>query len=161
MFLTVPWKLYTAQYQWLRPNDGPIPEWMGTKYQIWYCDPREVLYHILANPKFASGFDYAPHKDFQGGEQQYHDFMSGDWAWEQCVSQRLCPSTRSHLFAYRMLLHWTLQPMAPCLFPSSLAVTRQPSRSLLVSMFFTPFTSQLGMSTTAVEFVVCWRLSSG
>ena len=82
----VPWKSYTAQYQWLRPNEGPIPEWMETKYQLWYRDPRQVVHHILANPEFASGFDYAPHKDFRDEERQYHDFMSGDWAWEQCVS---------------------------------------------------------------------------
>lgn len=151
----VPWKLYTAQYQWLRPNDGPIPEWMGTKYQIWYCDPIEIVHHLLANPEFISGVDYAPHKDFQGEEWRYHDFMSGDWAWEQCVSQRLHLLTRSHLFTYRILLRWTLQPMAPCSFPSSLVATKQLSWSLLVSMFFTLFTSQLGMSTTV--FNECLR----
>ena len=133
---------------------------MGTKCQIWYRDPRELLHHILTNPEFALGFDYAPHKDFQGGERQYHNFMSGDWAWEQCVSQRLRPSTRSHLFTYRMLLHWTLQPMAPCLFPSSLVVTRRLSWSLLVSMIFTPFTSRSGMSTTAFDEHIRWLLCS-
>ena len=81
----VPWKSYTAQYQWLLPKSGPIPEWMKTEYQLWYRDPRQVIHHILANPEFASGIDYAPHCDFQDGKQQYRDFMSGDWSWEQCV----------------------------------------------------------------------------
>lgn len=83
----VPWRSYTAQYQWLRPEDGPVPEWMGTKYQIWFRDPRQVIHNILANPEFVSGIDYVPHKDFQDGERQYHDFMSGNWAWEQCVGR--------------------------------------------------------------------------
>ena len=81
----VPWKSYTAQYQWIRPKDGPVPGWMATEYQIWYCDPRLIIHNILANPEFASDIDYAPHCDFQDEKRQYKDFMSGDWAWDQCV----------------------------------------------------------------------------
>ena len=85
---TLPWRLYTARYQWLRPESGPVPEWMTTEYQLWYRDPRQVIHHILANPEFASDIDYAPHRDFQDEERQYRDFMSGDWAWDQCVCGR-------------------------------------------------------------------------
>ena len=81
----VPWKSYTAKYQWLCPTDGPIPAWMDTKYQLWYYDPRQVIHHLFENPEFASGIDYAPHRDFQNDCRQYRDFMSGDWAWDQCV----------------------------------------------------------------------------
>lgn len=84
----IPWRSYTAQYQWLRPENGAVPEWMRKKYQIWYRDPRQVIHHILANPEFLSGIDYAPHRDFRDGERRYSDFMSGDWAWEQCVGRR-------------------------------------------------------------------------
>lgn len=84
----VPWKSYTAQYQWLRPESGPIPEWMTTEYQLWYRDPRQVIHNILANPEFTSGIDYAPHRDFQDEKRQYSNFMSGDWAWDQCVRRR-------------------------------------------------------------------------
>jgi hypothetical protein len=62
------WKLYTAQYQWLCPENGPIPEWMTAEYQLWYCDSRQVIHNILASPKFASGIDYTPHHDFQDGK---------------------------------------------------------------------------------------------
>jgi hypothetical protein len=81
----VPWKSYTAQYQWLHPESGPIPEWMKTDYHLWYRDPRQVIHHMLANPEFSSGIDYSPHRDLQDGKRQYRDFMSGDWAWDQSV----------------------------------------------------------------------------
>ena len=81
----VPWRSYTAQYQGLRPDGGPIPEWMDAKYELWYPDPRKIIHNLLTNPEFVSGIDYAPHRDFQDGKRQYGDFMSGDWAWDQCV----------------------------------------------------------------------------
>ena len=61
---------------------------MKTEYQLWYRDPRQVIHHVLANPEFTSGIDYAPHRDFWDEKRQYCDFMSGDWAWEQCVGKR-------------------------------------------------------------------------
>ena len=82
---SVPWKSYTAKYQWLRPESGQIPEWMMAEYQLWYRDPRQVIHNILSNPEFASGIDYAPRRDFQNEKRRYCDFMSGDWAWDQCV----------------------------------------------------------------------------
>ncbi|KAF9780630.1 hypothetical protein BJ322DRAFT_1164944, partial [Thelephora terrestris] len=99
----IPWRSYTAQYQWLLPEDGPVPEWMRKKYPIWYRDPRKVIHHILANPEFTSGIDYAPHQDFQDGERQYKDFMSGDWAWEQCDIIATDPTTHGSMFVPIML----------------------------------------------------------
>ncbi|KAF9790878.1 hypothetical protein BJ322DRAFT_998750, partial [Thelephora terrestris] len=94
----VPWKSYTAQYQWLRPDAGPIPEWMKTEYQFWYRDPRKVIHHLLSNPEFASGIDYAPHRDFKDEERQYRDFMSGNWAWDQCDTIAMDARTHSAMF---------------------------------------------------------------
>jgi hypothetical protein len=145
----IPWRSYTAQYQWLRPENGPVPEWMRTKYPIWYRDPRQVIHHILANPEFVSGIDYAPHRDFKDGERQYGDFMSGDWSWEQCVGQRYCTPTTYSQLTHRISLRWILQHMGLCSFPSSSAPIRQLFPSLLVSMNTTLFISRLGMSITA------------
>lgn len=93
----VPWKSYSARYRWLRPQDGLVPEWMGAEHQFWYRDPRRIIHHIFANPEFASGIDYAPHRDFQDGERQYCDFMSGNWAWEQCVRLSLPPPKHTNM----------------------------------------------------------------
>jgi len=81
----VPWRSYTIQYNGLQPEDAPTPEWMTTKYQFWYRDPRKVIHSILANPDLADGIDYVPYREFEDGKRRYCDFMSGDWAWEQCV----------------------------------------------------------------------------
>ena len=81
----VPWESYTVQYNGLRPDDAPIPGWMTTDWQLWYRDPRKVIHSLFKNPDLADGIDYVPYREFDGDERRYSDFMSGDWAWEQCV----------------------------------------------------------------------------
>lgn len=81
----VPWQSYAIQYNGLRPENGPTPEWMTTEYQLWYRDPRAIIRNILANPDLADGIDYIPYREFLDGKRRYSDFMSGDWAWSQCV----------------------------------------------------------------------------
>jgi hypothetical protein len=83
----IPWQTYTAKYNGLRPEDGPTPEWMTAEYQLCYRDPRKVIHRILANPDLADGIDYVPYRDFKDGKREYSDFMSGNWAWKQCVSE--------------------------------------------------------------------------
>ena len=154
----VPWKSYTAHYQWLRPKNGPIPEWMTAEYQLWYRDPRQVIHNILANPEFASGTDYAPHRDFRDEKRQYCDFMSGDWAWDQCVRNMgyICHSLT---VIYRISLRQTPQHTDLCLSLLYLAQTRRPFRSLLANMCIILFTSQLGMCITAFDEPIRMRLS--
>jgi hypothetical protein len=82
----VPWRSYTARYNGLYPENGPIPEWMVNDYQLWYRDPRQVIHNILANPDLVDGIDYVPYREFEDDKRRYCDFMSGNWAWEQCVS---------------------------------------------------------------------------
>lgn len=80
----IPWKSYTAQYNGLRPENGPTPEWMTANYEVWYRDPREVIHNIFGNPDLVDAFDYVPYHEFKDGKRRYSDFMSGDWAWKQC-----------------------------------------------------------------------------
>ena len=58
---------------------------MTTDYEVWYRDPRNVIHNILANPDLVDGIDYVPYREFENNERRYCDFMSGDWAWRQCV----------------------------------------------------------------------------
>jgi hypothetical protein len=81
----IPWLSYSTQYNGLRPDDGPTPEWMTTEYQLWYRDPRTVIHNIFANPDLVDGIDYVPYHEFTDGQQRYSHFMSGDRAWNQCV----------------------------------------------------------------------------
>lgn len=90
----VPWESYTTQYNGLRPDNAHTPEWMTTKYQLWYRNPRRVIRKILTNPELADHIDYVPYHDFEDGKRRYCDFMSGDWAWRQCVREFYGPCLR-------------------------------------------------------------------
>ena len=81
----VPWQSYTVWYNGLQPEDGPTPEWMTVEHQLWYQDPCKVIHNIFANPDLIDGIDYVPYHEFVNGKRRYSDFMSGDWAWNQCV----------------------------------------------------------------------------
>ena len=59
---------------------------MDEEYHLWYHDLKKVVHDILSNLDFNTTLDYAPHQKFCGG---YCDFMSGNWAWNQCVSVTL------------------------------------------------------------------------
>ena len=58
---------------------------MDEEYHLWYRDPRKVVHNILSNPDFNTTLDYTPYREFRDGKRQYCNFMSGDWAWNQCV----------------------------------------------------------------------------
>jgi len=64
-----------------------LPSWKRQEYEVWYRDPKMVLQAQLSNPKFKDGIDYAPKLVYNGkNERVWKDFMSGNWAWNQCVS---------------------------------------------------------------------------
>ena len=54
-------------------------------YQLWYRNPRKVIHNIFRNHDLVDNIDYVPYREFEGGKHRYCDFMSTDWAWEQCV----------------------------------------------------------------------------
>ena len=76
----VPWESYTVRYNGLQPEDGPVPKWMSTDYQLWYRNPRKVIHSIFGNPDLVDGIDYVPYREFEDGKHHYCDFVSRDWA---------------------------------------------------------------------------------
>jgi hypothetical protein len=81
----IPWQSFTATFSGTKPQNS-VPSWMDGTYDVWFRDPRTVVQNIIGNQDFDGEFDFAPHQDFDaGGERQYQDFMSGDWAWDQAV----------------------------------------------------------------------------
>lgn len=84
----VPWQNFSIVYQGTRPQgEGVVvPEWMTSSYEVWFRDPHVLIKNILANPDYNDHVDYAPIREFgSSGSRQYHNFMSGDWAWKQAV----------------------------------------------------------------------------
>jgi hypothetical protein len=42
---------------------------------------------MLSNPDFDDEFDCTPYHEYDtDGNHRFHNFMSGDWVWEQAVS---------------------------------------------------------------------------
>lgn len=81
----VPWRTVTLSYNGMKPDDAP--PWMEAKYTVWYRDPHTLFKHMIENPEFADHFDYAPFRRYDtNGDRVYKDFMSGNWAWKQAVS---------------------------------------------------------------------------
>jgi len=84
----VPWENFSIVYQGAQPQgEGvEVPEWMTSSYEVWFRDPHVLIKNILANPDYKDHVDYAPVQEFGStGRRQYHNFMSGDWAWKQAV----------------------------------------------------------------------------
>ena len=155
----VPWKSYTARYNGLYPQDGPIPEWMTSDYQLWYRDPRKVIHNILANPDLADGIDYIPYHEFKNNKRCYCDFMSGNWAWEQCVRTFLSQSlTRADPFLVRTSFLTTRIHMDRSSSPSYWEAIKRRCPLQLVNKNTTLYTCQLGTCVTTIDEATSMRL---
>ena len=88
----IPWQSCTLNYQGsLHETLGPnskSPPWITADYNIWFCDVCFLVQEMICNPDFTGEFDFAPYQEYStDGQHQFEDFMSGDWAWKQVVSQ--------------------------------------------------------------------------
>ncbi len=82
----VRWESFTIQYEGTWP-DHDVPDWMMAEHKIWFWDPLMVVHNMLSNPDFKDEFDYAPYQEYDKPDNHwFQDFMSGNWAWKQCVS---------------------------------------------------------------------------
>jgi hypothetical protein len=80
------WESFEAEYSGEKPSINR-PPWMDAPYDVWFRDPRLSARNILSNPSVANELDLRPYREFSiQDERQWKDFMSGDWAWEQAVS---------------------------------------------------------------------------
>ena len=68
-------------------GDPSVPAWKKATYDMWIRDPKSLIQKQLSNPEIKDFIDYAPCQGFGNNHQQvWSDFMTGNWAWEQCVS---------------------------------------------------------------------------
>ncbi|KAG0692045.1 hypothetical protein DFH29DRAFT_985968 [Suillus ampliporus] len=79
------WQSFNIQYSRDKPAESDVPLWMSEWFDVWYHDPCEVAWNILANPDYVNEFDYCPFCKFSvdKDEHRFQDFMSADWAWQQ------------------------------------------------------------------------------
>lgn len=83
-FGDIPWQSFSAKYSGTPPTENP-PDWMLHEYTAFFRDPLSVVRSMISNPDFKSQFDYAPYREFEGGQRRLMDLMSGNWAWNQAV----------------------------------------------------------------------------
>lgn len=84
----VPWDCFGVKYSG-DETDNPAP-WMDDVYDVWMRDPESALSQIIGNADFKDAMDYAPYSreyDTATDTRHWQDFMSGDWAWDEAVSQ--------------------------------------------------------------------------
>ena len=68
-----------------------LPTWKQGAYDMWIQDPEALVQNQLSNPDFKDFIDYAPRQVFGKNHQCiWSDFMTGNWAWEQCVCDFGC-----------------------------------------------------------------------
>jgi Plavaka transposase len=103
----VPWESSKARYNGEIPSNGPVPEWMESHYEVFYRDPRLVVYSLLANPDFDGEFDYSPYQEFENEERRWSNFMSGNWAWKQAVRlSSFLLQTFTYTLFYSLRYYW-------------------------------------------------------
>jgi hypothetical protein len=84
-----PWESFSIWYGQDVPEHERVP-WMDAEYETWFRDPQKLVVNMLSNPDFKDEFDCAPFHKYDGdGNHRFQDFMSGDWAWKQAVSDTL------------------------------------------------------------------------
>ncbi|KAH7904887.1 hypothetical protein BJ138DRAFT_1118986 [Hygrophoropsis aurantiaca] len=95
----VNWQSFSVRYQGHVPEED-TPPWMQENFDVWFRDPREIVQNMLGNPDYVNDIDYRPFREYStdGDIRQYHDFMSGDWAWEQADIIAQDPETHGSTF---------------------------------------------------------------
>lgn len=90
-----PWKTYTIHYE--GPLPAVPPKWMTETFELCCRDSRKLLHQQLHTPDFGgTHFQRSPYMAFNAaGERVWSNFMSGDWAHAQAVSDRIL---RSNLY---------------------------------------------------------------
>jgi hypothetical protein len=109
------------------------PTWMRTHYEIWHRNPEAVIMEMLANPDFEGQFDLHPYIDLDAsGKHQWGNVMSGNVAWQRCVSITIPSATGSCLDipSHRIrLLQITQTQKGQCTAQSYSGVIRPQSQS--------------------------------
>ncbi|KAF8154657.1 hypothetical protein B0H34DRAFT_809194 [Crassisporium funariophilum] len=78
-----PWKCFKTSDD--KEIDDAAPNWKKQEYKIWYRDPQVVACNMLANPDFDKEINVAPYVKLDvNGVRRRSNFMSGDFAWQQC-----------------------------------------------------------------------------
>jgi hypothetical protein len=83
------WQSFSFSYAGndLELENGNLASWKQETYQLVLRNAKSLIQEQLACSEFKDYMDYCPCQIFDDdGNRVWSDFMSGNWAWEQCVS---------------------------------------------------------------------------
>ncbi|KAF9010818.1 hypothetical protein BDQ17DRAFT_1387964 [Cyathus striatus] len=92
-----PWNSYNIQYCGPKPEVN-LPAWMTETYQLCTRSSRDLLCEQFSNSDFKDSIHYAPYMQFKDGRRVRSDFMSADWAWDQCDDMSHLPGSQDAMF---------------------------------------------------------------
>lgn len=100
---TKTWQSFSFSYNGADLGDENLPAWKKTTYQLSVRNAKALIQEQLACPEFKDSIDYCPRQIFGDHKNRiWSDFMSGNWAWEQCVS--LFSDLFSHFNLYIIII---------------------------------------------------------
>ncbi|KAG2030481.1 hypothetical protein BDR03DRAFT_936643 [Suillus americanus] len=77
----------TLSLQNLLPGDPTVAPWKSTKYEVWYCDPHELVIDYSARQVFG-----------EQGQHVWSNFMTRNWAWNQSNTLANDPDCHGAMF---------------------------------------------------------------
>ncbi|KAF8427570.1 hypothetical protein L210DRAFT_3614931 [Boletus edulis BED1] len=81
------WQSFSFSYAGndLELENGNLASWKQETYQLVLRNAKSLIQEQLACSEFKDYMDYCPRQIFDDdGNRVWSDFMSGNWAWEQC-----------------------------------------------------------------------------
>ena len=85
----IKWDLHTFHFNHKNVDQPSDPlAWHSYKYDIFFHNPCKLVQNLLSNPDFVDNFDYSLLQEYDlKGNYQFHNFMSGNWAWKEAASK--------------------------------------------------------------------------
>jgi len=72
----VPWESFIVKYDGDIPNSERSP-WMDEEFEVWFCNPRELIHNMLTNPDFDSELMFTC-QEYIYNMHSTSQFMCGD-----------------------------------------------------------------------------------
>ena len=59
---------------------------MDAEYEVWFCNPKDLIKIMQAFADFIEEFDHAPFQEYDAnGRHHFQNLISENWAWKQAV----------------------------------------------------------------------------
>jgi hypothetical protein len=75
------WELFIIDYKGpCSSNLSLQPQWIDDEYDVYFKDPRVLIWNMISNLDFMSEFNYTLYYKYFDGVHHFQNMMSGNWA---------------------------------------------------------------------------------